>query len=185
MNYIIRKHGAKSPHRLTWEWTKNRYHSCVPLKQKILLTRREKSEKSFINGEIGTETWSIFYENNISLRSILSLHSSLITCLDVNHVIYTPSNELGVFDPWFQDQKYLPFNEMKIYFDILVCMKRLNASVNLVFASMNNYKYWSKCLNSSVSCQTVVSKRSTPIRTSKENERGYSNIKEGYFKISS
>ena len=26
------KQGAKFPHRLTWEWTKNRYHYCLPLK---------------------------------------------------------------------------------------------------------------------------------------------------------
>ena len=28
------KCGAKFLHRLTWEWTKNRYHYCLPLKDK-------------------------------------------------------------------------------------------------------------------------------------------------------
>ena len=32
MNYAMSKWGAKFPHRLTWEWAKNQYHYCLPLK---------------------------------------------------------------------------------------------------------------------------------------------------------
>ena len=31
MNYVMSKRRAKFPHRLTWEWSKNRYHYCLPL----------------------------------------------------------------------------------------------------------------------------------------------------------
>ena len=31
MNYVMSKRGVKFPHTLTWEWTKNRYHYCLPL----------------------------------------------------------------------------------------------------------------------------------------------------------
>ena len=32
------KRGAKFPHTLTWDWTKNRHHYCLPLNVKICTT---------------------------------------------------------------------------------------------------------------------------------------------------
>ena len=36
MNYVMSKRWAKFPHRLTWEWAKNRYHYCLPLSPVIV-----------------------------------------------------------------------------------------------------------------------------------------------------
>ena len=127
MNYIISKHGAKFPRKLTWEWTKNRYHWCAPLSQNIVaqycLSIILKIILSTVKKMLNTSLW--FYPTWKKIIYEIR-HCVFLSVCFYGFGVYAEKNM------WF----------WKIFFRLFLILKIISEFGSLMFQVKNSKNYW-------------------------------------------
>ena len=82
-------HGANFPRRLTWEWTKNRYHYCLPLRLKNHFREISETDKfRFENKEVKPVLSSLINMGTEEKNGITHASPQILTVISHKHLIY-------------------------------------------------------------------------------------------------